>query len=281
MIDLHMHSTESDGQYKPSELVLMAKKKNLSYIALTDHDTIAGLYECELYARENGIRFLRGIEISVKGNRELHILGYGVDPESQSLLMLCDEFVKQRGLRAQRILDYLDAKGVHITLEQVMRHSSSGSVGRPHVAQALVEVRAVTTVREAFELYLGTPEFDKIERPKPEPGKGISAILNSGGIAILAHPALLKIDNATLEKLVYQLVVDAGLGGIECYYSTHTKEQTEYYLSLAKKFGLVVSGGSDFHGEKVKANIALGTGCDGMLSITEDMVSRELLDMAK
>lgn len=267
MIDLHIHTTASDGQYTSAQIVEMAKDKGLSLIAITDHDSIDKLEEGISAADKAGIDLIPGIEISVKGNRELHILGYYIDPHNTALLSICNEFAENRRLRGPRILEYLDGYGIHLKMEDVLKHTNGGALGRPHFAQAMVEAGYVNTTREAFDKYLGTPAFDKVERPKPMPSEGIEAIKNAGGIAVLAHPASLKLDDTDLEKLLCELI-GYGLRGIECFYSTHTPDQVELYLSFADKYGLAITGGSDFHGEKVKPEIELGSGINGNLCIT-------------
>jgi predicted metal-dependent phosphoesterase TrpH len=272
MVDLHIHTTASDGQYSPAQIVLMAKNAGLTMIAITDHDTIAGIEEGREAVRGSGIKFIGGIEISVQCNRELHILGYKVDPKNPALLSLCEGFAEGRRERGPRISEYLRGYGIHIDLEQAQKHTGGELLGRPHFARALVDAGYVETIREAFDRYLGIPAFDKVERPKPPPGEGIKVITGAGGLAVLAHPKQLKLSDADLEKLLCELI-QHGLGGIECYYSTHTPRQTEFYLYLAQKYGLAVTGGSDFHGENVKPEILPGTGINGSLNINENDVS--------
>jgi len=251
----------SDGQYTPSEVVYLAAQKNISTVSITDHDTVSGIEEGSKAAREAGIEFIPGIEISVKGNKELHILGYCVDILNPRLNQMCEQFTLFRQQRVHRILEHLNILGVGLTLEQVTKYADHGRIGRPHFARAMLEAGYVGGLREAFDKYLATPEFDKIERPKPDYTGGIDVIREAGGVAVLAHPAQLKLDNESLEQLLKDLI-SAGLKGIECYYSTHTKEQTIYYLSLAERFSLIVTAGSDFHGEKVKPDIKIGTSFD-------------------
>ena len=269
MIDLHIHSTASDGQYTPSEIALLAKRKGLTAFALTDHDTVAGIREAEGAAKELSIGFVPGIEISVKAAvRELHILGYWIDTAHPDLLKMCDWFQRQRQIREDRIFSSLEERGVTLKREQVERYARNGLVGRPHFARAMVEAGYVSTTREAFDRHLAVPEFDAIERPKPAPEEGIRCILSAGGFPVLAHPVQLKLDESALDRFVGELK-ELGLVGIECYYSTHTPEQTKEYLRLAKKYSLTVTGGSDFHGEQVKPDIELGTGINGSLQLDD------------
>ena len=269
MIDLHTHSSASDGQYSPAGLMRLAAARGLTAIALTDHDTVAGIPEAQSTAQALGIRFLPGIEISVKAPvRELHLLGYRINPECPELLEMCAWFQEQRRIREKRIFSYLAARGVRLEREQVERLAEKGLVGRPHFARAMVEAGYVATAREAFDKHLAVPEFDAIERPKPTPEAGIRCILAAGGVPVLAHPVQLNLSSEQLDHFVGELKA-AGLAGIECYYSTHTPKQTQEYLFLAEKYGLTVTGGSDFHGEEVKPEIQLGSGINGSLHIED------------
>ena len=259
MIDLHIHTNASDGQYSPAETVYLAARKGATCIAITDHDTVAGLSEAMLAANKADIECIPGIEISVQGNRELHILGYYIDGGHPGLKEACDNFIRLREQRVSRIFAYLSQKGVHLTEEQVRRHVLQGAVGRPHVARAMVDAGYVSSIQEAFDRYLGVPEFDSVERAKPTAREGLQLILAAGGIPVLAHPALLKLDGESLEALISGLT-DDGLKGIECYYGKHTPEQAAQYLKYAEKFGLLATTGSDFHGENNKPGVDIGDG---------------------
>jgi len=263
MIDLHTHTNKSDGQYTPSEVVTMAAARGISILAITDHDTVSGLAEGEARAAELRITFVPAIEISVEGNRDLHILGYYIDYADASLLQLCENFMYLRTQREGRIFNYLRAYGVAPSEEQVKRYVTQGTAGRPHFARAMVEAGYAATVQDAFDRYLGTPEFDAIERSKPPARDGIEAIMKAGGVPVLAHPALLKLNDKCLDALLYELS-EYGLAGMECYYSMHSGEQTSRYLELAHKHGLLVTCGSDFHGEQTKPGVELGDGSRGL-----------------
>jgi len=267
MIDLHIHTNASDGQYSPEETVRLAAQKGATYIAITDHDTVAGLDEARRAAKEVGIDCIPGIEISVQGNRELHILGYFIDYAHQGLTKACDNFIRLRKQRRDRILTYLSQKGVPLTEEQVRRHVLHDAVGRPHFARAMVEAGYVLSVQDAFDRYLGTPEFDGVERAKPAAREGLQMIINAGGIPVLAHPAMLKLDDKSLEALIAELT-EAGLKGLECYYGKHTPEQVAQYLRYADKYGLLPTAGSDFHGENNKPGVDIGD-CGRILTDAE------------
>jgi predicted metal-dependent phosphoesterase TrpH len=269
----------SDGQYSPREVVRLAKEKGIELLAITDHDTVAGIAEGAAAAKEAGIAFIPGIEISVKANSELHMLGYCLDAENAELLEMSAEFVRLRALREARIYDFLHARGVRVTKEQVRRHVKGGVVGRPHFARAIVEAGFASDVGEAFRKYLATPDFQSVERPKLAAEKGVSLIRRAGGVAVLAHPSTLRLGPGPLEEMVARLA-GAGMQGIECHYSTNTEEQTRLYLSLAKKYRLAVTGGSDFHGEAVKKEIELGSGIGGSLRFDDMGIGRRLSELA-
>ena len=253
--DLHTHSTASDGQYTPTELVRLAKARGIEALALTDHDTLDGLDEFLQVGRENGIRVLRGIELSAKEYRGLHILGYNFS-DLAFLNNICSEMKAGRDERKYRITAFLREKGMDIPLAEVEELAGGGVIGRPHVAQIMVRRGYVQTTREAFDRYLDTDEYQRIERQKPEAQTCVEAIKNAGGKASLAHPYQVKLEEDALDALVRQLA-EYGLDAIECFYPRHTPAQQEFYLRLAKKYNLYVTGGSDFHGEKVKPDIQL------------------------
>jgi len=258
MLDLHVHTTFSDGQYTPEEIVNLAVQAGIDTLSITDHDSIAGLPSGKAAADKAGITFINGIEISCQGNRELHLLGYNFDFNEPVLAATCMKFARLREERAHRIIDFLLEKGVKISIDDVGEAAhGSAIIGRPHFAQVLLKHGYVATIREAFDKYLAVADFDKIERPKPTAEEGISLIKNAGGIPVLAHPSLLKLKPEAEEEFIKQLV-GLGLMGMECIYSLHSHEQVEHYCSLAEKYNLIVTGGSDFHGEKIKPEIKLG-----------------------
>ena len=255
--DLHAHSAASDGQYTPSELVELARERGMEVLALTDHDTVDGIGEAVLAGKRLGVRVLPGIELSAREYHTFHILGYGIEPEAPGLTELCRQMKARRGERTDRLLAFLRGKGVALTVAEVEDAAGGEIIGRPHFAQAMVRRGYVATNREAFDRYLDTEEYhEKVERGKPSVKECITAIRSAGGMASLAHPYQIGIGNEDLDGLVGELA-GYGLGAIECYYPKHTPEQEKFYLRLAEKYGLHVTGGSDFHGEKVKPDIRL------------------------
>jgi len=257
MLDLHTHTTASDGQYAPGMLVRKAKQQGITTLAITDHDSVDGLLEGKEEAERQGIEYIPGIEISVKSENEMHILGYFIDYKAPVIQKACDQFVQFRRERTGRIIEYLKNCGILITQEEVEKKAGLKVVGRPHFAQVLLEKGYVGSMREAFDRYLATPEFAKIERPKPSAKKGIQIIHEAGGIAVLAHPMTLKLEGDLLRKQL-SLLKEWGLDGIETYYSKHSNEQILEYHKLALKYQFIETAGSDFHGETVKPDIFLG-----------------------
>lgn len=257
--DLHTHSTASDGQYTPTELVKLAKKRGIEVLALTDHDTVDGIGEALCAGKTLCVRVLPGIELSAKGYHTFHILGYGIDPNNPVLAELCGRMKARRDERTERLLTFLRAKGVELSASEVEEIAGGDIIGRPHFAQAMVQRGYVGSIREAFDRYLDTEEYhEKVERGKPSAKECIEAIRAAGGKASLAHPYQIGIGHDELNGLIGELA-GYGLDAIECYYPKHTPEQERFYLHLAKKYGLHVTGGSDFHGEKVKPDVDLST----------------------
>lgn len=254
--DLHTHSRASDGQYSPAELVALAKARGLEVMALTDHDTLDGLDEALQAGGGRGLKIVRGVELGAKEHRNLHILGYGFSAESPALHKLCAEMKQERDERKYRIAEFLRTKGIEIDLAEVEEQAGGKVIGRPHFAQVMVKRGYVSTNREAFDRYLDTEEYDQIKRATVDARTCVETIKADGGRVSMAHPYQLGMDNDELEKQVRTLV-EYGLDAIECYYPKHTPEQTAFYLRLAEKYGLHVTGGSDFHGEQVKPDVEL------------------------
>lgn len=255
--DLHTHSTASDGQYSPSELVRRAKECGIEVLALTDHDTVGGLREAVQAGEEFGLRVIRGIELSAKEYPTFHILGYNFDVQSPELSALCQDMKEGRDARSMRIISFLREKGVEIPLSEVEELAGGNIVGRPHFAQVLTRRGYVSNNREAFDCYLDTDEFhQRVERSKPSAKRCVETIKAAGGKVSLAHPYQIGVSDGELEGIVKELA-SWGLDAIECWYPKHTPEQQRFYLELAKKHRLNVTGGSDFHGERVKPEICL------------------------
>jgi len=259
-VDLHCHSTASDGTLSPAEVVALAVSCGLSALALTDHDTIGGVAEAAEAAAKSGIDFMPGIEISCDVPRPatMHLLGYGVDLVSPVLLDLTTRLIGGRNDRNPRIIQKLNELGVAITMEEVEAEAGGNVVGRPHIAAILHRKGYVSSIKQAFDKYLaqGAPAYFDKERLTAR--QAIELVQQSGGLAVLAHPVQLRTENdAQLERIVKDLT-DLGLAGIEVIHSDHDAALVEKYTSLADRYGLLKTGGSDFHGTN-KKNISLGT----------------------
>lgn len=251
LVDLHTHSTASDGQYSPATLVDKAVAAGVSLLALTDHDTLDGVAEAVEAASSQNITVLRGVELGAKEDRHMHILGMGLGADSTALETLCQKLKAGRDERKYRIVDFLAEKGIHIDLAEVEDLAGSDLIARPHFARVMLRYGYVSSVREAFDRYLDTDEYQRIERFKADAPTCIDAIHRSGGLAVLAHPYQLGYSEEKLEETVRWLK-ESGLNGLECHYPRHTPEMVRTYLALAARYGLHVSAGSDFHGEQVR-----------------------------
>jgi hypothetical protein len=266
-IDLHMHSIHSDGEHTPFELVEMADAAGVSAIALTDHDTVAGLFELKTAAQGTGLETVSGVELSSSaGSSELHILGYFIDPNDARLTQALELFRVQRRERIREIVGKLNPLGVDITMEDVERQARGSALGRPHVAHALLELGYVEAFDEAFRRYLGHHGPAFVPKPHFEPAKALRLVQEARGASVLAHPG-----TAGRDDLIPELA-EAGLKGIEVWHPKHTPFQVEQYRRLARKNGLVTTGGSDFHGAAMGA-VFVGM-CDVPFSVLEELRSR-------
>lgn len=255
--DLHTHTTASDGQYTPTELVGLAKGRGLDLLAVTDHDTIAGVDEAMEAGETLGLKVIRGVELSAQEHPNFHILGYGFQAGGTELARLCEKLRAGRDDRKYRIVDFLREKGVEVDLSEVEELAGGEVIARPHFARALVRRGYVSTNREAFDRYLDTEEFrQKVKRFKADARACVEAIKSAGGKASLAHPYQMGLPDGELEELVARLK-GWGLDAIECYYPKYSRSQQEFYLHLTEKYQLHRTGGSDFHGEKVKPEVKL------------------------
>jgi predicted metal-dependent phosphoesterase TrpH len=258
-IDLHTHSTASDGTYTPTELIRYAKTKGLRALALTDHDCVDGLEEAVTAGKRAGVEVIPGVEISAEfPYGTMHIVGLFVNRTHPTLLQKLSGLQEARRLRNPKIVERLQALGLDIRYDEVVAASGGGQVGRPHFARVLMQKGYVKSIEEAFERYLkkGAPGY--VEKARLLPEESISLIHLAGGVAVLAHPFTLRIPDGELRPL-FDRLVKAGLDGVEVQYSKHTPDQTALYGGLAKQFGIVAAGGSDFHGAN-KPTIDLGVG---------------------
>lgn len=272
IIDLHTHSLASDGSMSPAELVRYAKEKGLSAVALTDHDTVEGVKEALDEGNKIGIEVIPGIEISTNFKPEMHILGYFFNKSEYTDIQTELTAIRRgREERNTKIINRLNELGIAITEEEVKEVALGDTIGRPHFARLLVNKGYVKTMKEAFDKYLGKDGLAYFKRPELEPADGIKLIKNAGGIPVIAHPALLKLSNNDMDKLLLELK-GFGLAGIEAIYSENSKEETGNLLRLAVKHQLLVTGGSDFHGT-YKSEIEIGIG-RGNLKVPYELLEK-------
>jgi predicted metal-dependent phosphoesterase TrpH len=270
LIDLHSHTNESDGTYSPAQLISAAREAGVEVLGITDHDTFAGYDQALPFARDAHLDLLCGIELSTKlHGHSAHLLGYF--PKGNGLAGFRDWIVDMQASRRERnvrLAARLRELGFDITLEEAEARGR-GMTGRPHFAQILVEKGYVSNLREAFDRYLDESAKAYVHRREPHFAEAVERIRNGGGVASLAHPVRV---NGDVPELLPELC-DAGLNAIEAYHSDHGPADVELYLKLAEKYGLLVTGGSDFHGA-VKPGVRLGTGCEGNLRVPREVVDR-------
>jgi len=253
-IDLHSHSTASDGQYAAEQVADRAAAAGLAVWALTDHDSIAQLRPARAAAEAGGVRFVPGIELSVHlDRREVHLLGHFVDPDSVTLRGFEDLLAEKRRIRMGEMIHKLASLGIALTPEEIERFSGGKTLARPHVARALVDRGVVGSVKEAFDRFLGEGRPAFVGRYRLPVEEAIALVRGAGGAASIAHPGLNRIERGDLERMK-----GWGLCGVETYHPDHVPSQREKYLRLCDEFDLVPTAGSDFHGEAVAPDRKLG-----------------------
>jgi len=249
LVDLHTHSTFSDGSLSPTELVRLARRKKLSALALTDHDTVAGVPEFLSCGDGGSPVLLPGIEISsYTATFSIHLLGYGIDHTDVSLLNRLEGLKKDRMARNLEIIHRLKRLGIQMEVSEV-EYSESGQMGRPHIARLLVKKGVVASVHDAFARYLGAQGAAYVKSRRIEARDAVELILSAGGVPVLAHPGMLETDEDGLEKLLLDLM-EAGLQGIEVYHPSHSTSTRRKLLGLAERYRLAPTGGTDFHGDQ-------------------------------
>lgn len=269
-VDLHVHSNISDGTYSIKELVDYACEKQLTAFALTDHDTIDGLKEAMEYAKGTSVEVIPGIELSTEYlGRDIHILGLFLNPAHEAFRQQLNDFQASRMSRNEKMAEKLREKGFDITLDALQERFPQAIITRAHFARYLKESGQIRELKDAFEKYIGDGCSCYVPKETVTPEDGIRNIMDAGGIAILAHPALYHLTEAQLDQLLISLK-SVGLTGIEGIYSTHSPVDDAMVRRLAKKHDLLLSGGSDFHGAN-KPGLDLGTGY-GKLRVPEEIL---------
>ena len=253
-VDLHSHTTASDGTLSPRELVKLAAKQGVKVLAVTDHDSVSGLAEAMDEAARHGLEIVPGLEINCDvDGAEIHVLGYCVDWRADWFETFLAEQRAERTGRVHRIVERLTELGLPLTAEEVFAICKDGSPGRPHVAQAMVARGYVRSVREAFDRYLRAGGPANVPRRRLAPMEAVRVIRRARGVPVFAHPGL-----ANRDEMIPELV-QAGLGGIETYYPEHSAGQIEAYRAICRTHGLVATGGSDYHGPQTGRASTLGS----------------------
>jgi predicted metal-dependent phosphoesterase TrpH len=271
MIDLHTHTTQSDGTFSPRELVKEAARVGLDALAITDHDTFAGYDQATEFAAQASIELICGVELSTKFHgRSVHLLAYFLkQAPTQEFRSWVASLEASRHQRNLGLIEKLSAEGVDIRMEEVSRRAGK-IVARPHFAAVMVEKGYAVSIQQAFSKYLNESASCYVARNGPKFEEAIAQILASGGLPVLPHPCRVTRNPGALENDLVQMR-GMGLRGIEVYHSDHSQSDRELYESLALKLGLAVTGGSDFHGG-AKPGIALGTGIDGNLHVPSSIL---------
>jgi predicted metal-dependent phosphoesterase TrpH len=267
-VDLHMHSTASDGSRAPADVVRAAKKASLLAIALTDHDSVAGLPEAQAAGAELGVRIVNGIELSaVEGETETHLLGLHLR-DTGAIDQRLAELRGMRERRAHRIVERLNELGIAITYEEVLGQAGGGAIGRPHVARALIASKAAVDARDAFDRFLGAGRPAYVGKDQLEMRDAIAMIHAAGGLAVLAHPGA----SGTRERL--EALRALGLDGVEVKHPGHSPSETARLRALTEQLGLLPSGGSDWHGA------ADGPRTIGMMQVPAEWLARQDAQLA-
>lgn len=269
-IDLHTHSTFSDGTFTPLQLVKYAEEKGLKAFAITDHDTTEGIKEAK--SIETNVEVISGVEISTRyDKKEIHIVGLYINENDADLNKQLKYYREKRVTRNFEILEKLNSLGVDITIDDVKESCTGDVISRAHIAKALVSKGFVGSYTEAFDRYLGDNKCAYVPRETLNYEESMELITKAGGVPVLAHPLLYKMSDTNLENMMVKLR-QKGLKAVEVYYSTHSNSDTQHVMAMANRVGLIYSGGSDFHGA-TKPKIDMGTGM-GKLAVPYEILEK-------
>lgn len=270
--DLHVHTSASDGRFSPSEIIHKAAELGISVIAISDHDTVDGVAPALEAAKAfPELMVIPAVEISTYApSGEVHVLGYFVDYTNTELLDTLERFKHSRRERAQKMINRLAGLGIHIDWQRVQELAGGESIGRPHIAQAMLEKGYISSLLEAFEKYIGEGKPAYLPRDKVTPAQAVKLILQASGLPVLAHP--LTVHN--MESLLAELK-SAGLVGLEVYYDNYNSEEIHLLTNLANKYNLILTGGSDYHGLNIVTEPMLGS-----INLPDKAI-KQLLDLAK
>ena len=262
MIDLHVHTTASDGTFSPTEVVSLAKKAGIAAVAITDHDTVDGVEEAVIKAKEVNLELVPGVEISVGESEDIHIVGLYIDHKDENLLKVIDTLKGYRKIRNEELIANIRNEGFDIAYDAIAKSMNTNNIGRLHIAYYMQKMGMVNDYRKVFKKYLipGSDTYVPMKQLSEE--EGIGAILKSGGIPVLAHINYLKQNEDETENTIKRLM-GYGLKGIEVMYSGYDKKTEELALKISSKYNLIKSGGTDFHGTR-RNGVYLGTGRGNM-----------------
>ncbi len=247
-IDLHLHTHFSDGSCSPKEVLTLAHEADLTTVSITDHDSVAGIPEALETASQYGIEVIPGIELSSQYDKdEIHLLGYFLNWKDSRLHERLSHLQSTRRGRNSAIIDNLNHLGISLSYEELQADAQTDSIGRPHIASLLIKKGYVSTVQEAFTSYLSHGASAFADRDLPDVSQAITWIREAGGIPVLAHHNWVRGETGKHQN-IFEMLKEVGLAGIEVFYSTHTRRDTSRYLETARRLGLLMTGGSDFHG---------------------------------
>lgn len=270
-IDLHVHTTASDGTATGTEAVELAASLGLAAIAVTDHDTVSGVAEAAEAGKKLGVEIVPGIEISTKYGGPVHILGYYIDTNSEKLRPVLDWVVHDRDERNRKMAELMAADGLPVSYDEMHRRFG-GVIGRPHFAEVLVELGLANSVQDAFDRYVEKGQKYYLPRNFLSIERSVEIIREAGGVPVLAHPFQYKRDDKGLRDII-EHCMEYGLMGMECRYSGYGEDKVAYLEALAEEYGLIKTGGSDYHGQN-KPHISLGTGINGNLNVPYEFLER-------
>lgn len=253
--DLHTHTYFSDGKLSPQELIQKAGESGIGYLSITDHDSVEAIEEALIYSKQAGVEIIPGVELSseYKG-LEVHVLGFFLEFKDNELLGYLSAFREKRLKRAVKIIEKLNSMDVHLTINDVLAKARpNASIGRPHIAYALVEAKIVSNYYEAFYKYLADNKPAYVKKPNISTGEAVKLISKVGGLSFIAHPGKILKDNIIIE------LIEQGIDGIEIIHPSHTKSDTEYFQDITSQYYLLESGGSDFHGGRINDDTLMGS----------------------
>ena len=275
MIDLHTHTTASDGQYTPSQLIEKAKNAGLKVIAITDHDTVAGLEEGQKKADEVGIKFVPGIEINIQWpTGEFHLLGLGLNHISPEMKDIIKDLQEERKTRNQIIIDKMNENGIHVTMDEMLEIYKTSSIGRPHFADYLVSHKIVKNRQAAFDKYLANGRPFYYPHHGADLDMAITAIAECGGIPVIAHPLSLYVSWGKIEPVLTD-IKERGVKGLEAWHPGARIVECKRLEEMGRRLGFFITAGSDFHGEAIRANRKIGY-TSGMTKIDDKFWDEEL-----